>query len=211
MINRTSSFTSRVVPKLFRVNKHLIVGGIVRSGKTMFCKKLVKTFTVCYIPVDSVVSAFQNTFPKSNIRHSGISYEARCANLAPFLFEFLDQIKYKRDFTYVVDSYHISPRDAAARVDFKSFQVLFFGYPNITVNEKYKYIKQHAKQHGCWTQTCYPVADELKRAIEISIMKSRRLQEECDKYDLTFVDTSYDFQGTIGRLVETFEKNSLIQ
>lgn len=196
----------RFDPKLLRSIRHFIVGGIVRSGKTTFCKKLVDKFTVCHIPTDILVTSLQNAFPNHNIRHSGLSYEKRCANLAPFLYEFLNQIGSKRDFTYVVDSYHILPSDVAARIDCKDFEVLFFGYPNNTLDEKYNHMTEYAEKHGCWTQRYYPAEDELRKAIKNSISKSKWLQSECKKYNFAFVDTSKDFPGTIARLVESFEK-----
>jgi len=184
------------------LNKHLIVGGVVRSGKTIFCKKLVETFSISHIPVDKMVVSLHNVFPSYNIRHSNINYQERCENLAPFLYDFMEQNKKNGKFIYVFDSYHILPEHVFLKLDLRFFHVFFFGYPAITVNEKCKYIKDYAKKHGCWTEGCYRDDRALKQAVENSIEKSKKLKQESEKYGFTFVDTSYDFEKTINKLVD---------
>ena len=186
------------------LNKHLIVGGVVRSGKTIFCKKLVETFSISHIPVDKMVVSLHNVFPSYNIRHSNINYQERCDNLAPFLYDFMMQIKKNGKFIYVFDSYHILPKHVSLKVDLRFFHVLFFGYPRISVDAKCKHIRDYAMCHGCWTRAKYQDDNDLKEAVKNSIEKSKKLQQECEKYGFTFVDTSTDFENKIKSLVQNF-------
>ena len=68
--------------------RNIIIGGTVRAGKSTLANMLRKKFNYSLMESDSIVNAFQKTFPELGIVHNEPE-EAREKN-KPFLFELLD-------------------------------------------------------------------------------------------------------------------------
>ena len=111
-----------------------------------------------------------------------------CAQLWPFLREYLDQLAYE-DIGYVVDVYHVRPCDIGENKEVNDTQVLFLGYPTISVENKVNEIRKYAREQD-WTEelTHQELGSIVKRLIE----ESQMLQIECLKYGLKFVDMGHN-------------------
>lgn len=181
--------------------KHIIIAGVPRAGKTTVCSKLANSLKYQHLAMDAVMIAFEEGLPQAGIKHTDrwdlvktseqiIKFVARMARTGNY-----DKLDYRLAF----DLYHITPKDYSENVDRNCCDIYFLGYPNITVEEKLKEIRKFDTQYD-WTSKREDdiVIEHLKDYIDIS----KWLEVECKKYNLPFVDVSKDREEVIDSLVK---------
>lgn len=185
--------------------KHIIIAGVPRAGKTTVCSKLAHSLKYQHLAMDAVMIAFEEGLPEAGIRHTDrwdlvetskqiIKFVARMAKTENY-----DKFDYRLAF----DLYHITPKDYFENVDKNYCDIYFLGYPNITVEEKLKEIRKFDTQYD-WTSKREDdiVREHLKDYIDIS----KYFQDECKKYQLPFVDISHNREKVIDDLVKNILK-----
>jgi hypothetical protein len=188
--------------------KYVLVGGVSKAGKSHFAAQLVRQYSFCRVPGDSLVMTFQETFPQLGIAHDPLSgktpaqqYRATCSALGPFLVSFMNRLEWEGSpFSYVLDSFHVWPADLRG-IDERRIQVLFFGYPDADPAEKTRQTREYelSEYGGLY---CGLAKAEGQRAHEICaelISLSRELRSACRECGFPFVDTSCDFKGAISQ------------
>ena len=192
-------------------HKCILVGGVSKAGKSYFAAQLVRQYSFCRVPGDSLVMAFQETFPQLGIAHDPLSgktpaeqYRATCAVLGPFLVSYMNRLEWEGSkFSYVLDSFHVWPGDLHG-IDEQKTRALFFGYPNADPAQKIQRTREYelSEYGGLY---CSLARAEEQRAQGICaelISLSRKLRAACEESSFTFVDTSHNFQDAISQAVK---------
>ena len=179
--------------------KNIIIAGVARAGKTTVCKELCKR-GFSHFTCDSLVYSLEHVFPELGINQEemtkGVKETSR--NLAPLLLTLAKCMEEEYlPYPVVFDVYQFMPEDYI-KYDKKDIKVYFLGYPDISIEEEFKILRAN-KSPQEYTQK---YTDEyLKRLIEQRINESKYIKEECEKYNLPFIDTSYNRSEKINELV----------
>lgn len=177
------------------MEKHLIIAGISRGGKTSICKEIVKKLDYQYIGMDRIVRAFQNHFPETGIVHNNRFFNVS-PHLAPFLNSMLeDNIEDK----VLIDTYHLVPEDYAKYINPEICNVCFIGFPDISVEQKFQEMRKYEQRQEDIEKT----DDELKRKCKRLIEESQFLKAECEKWNVPFLNTSYEREKVIAAFVNS--------
>jgi len=187
--------------------KTLIVGGITRSGKSEFCKRMVQYHHYSHVSIDSEIFAFKHVYPELNIRFGTLDYDVICDNLLPFLTKQLEHMSRDNGFQYVVETYHIRPSDIPRLRASMNCNAVFFGFPTISVDQKVRDIREYSANNSCWTEELSE--EELYSSVQRYITKSQALRDECAAHDVRFVDTSSKFCATLDALIDKSELSAL--
>lgn len=178
-----------------KMEKHLIIAGISRGGKTSICKEIVKKLDYQYIGMDRIVRAFQNHFPKTGIVHNNRFFNVS-PHLAPFLNSMLeDNIEDK----VLIDTYHLVPEDYAKYINQEICNVCFIGFPDISVEQKFQEMRKYEQRQEDIEKT----DDELKQKCKRLIEESQFLKAECEKWNVPFLNTSYEREKVIAEFVNS--------
>lgn len=178
----------------------IIVGGIMRSGKSLFSSQLARRKGFSCISTDYLILLLRDVFPESGIGEAGRKYHELCDRFFPFFTKLIDTLREDEHQDYVIEGYYIRPRDIIGRVDARN--ALFFGYPEITPEEKLKQLREYGKSHTCYTNE---IADEkLFDYVNKWIRESKALRQECLEHDLRFVDVSSQFKSKVDETFDLF-------
>ncbi len=98
-----------------------------------------------------------------------------------------------------MDIYHITPKLYAEYIDKSCCEIYFLGYPNISIEEKFKQIREFDTIYD-WTneKDDFIVKKHIRDYIEIS----KWFKGECRKYDLPFIDVSENREQVLKELAK---------
>ncbi len=175
------------------MKKHLIIAGISRGGKTTICKKIAEKRNCIYMPMDNIVRAFQKRFPELGITHAE-KFTNVSRNFAPFLNAMLEDSKENQ---LLIDTYHLAPEDYVKYINQNICDICFVGFPDICVEEKFCQMRMFEQRE----EDCQKSDNELKEKCRRLIEESKFLRTECEKYQLSFLDTSFNRNQVIEEFV----------
>jgi hypothetical protein len=181
--------------------KTILIAGVPRSGKSTIAKKILHTGIYVYIPYDSIISTLQNLYPQLGITHYKSS-RIVSKKISQFLEEFITHITYENLDT-IIDIYQLYPEDITNSALFNKKNIIYTGYPTISIEQKYNEIRTCAKK-GDWTE--YIPEKELKKHIKKFVDESVTMQKQCQKYNLKFFDTGRDFSASIAAVLQYLEE-----
>jgi hypothetical protein len=109
-----------------------------------------------------------------------------------------------KDEPFIIDSAHILPKDIIKYIDKDKWDIYYFGYPNITPQDKFDVLRKYDGNES-WTRkrTDSELLDTLNKLVELS----KQIQEECTTYNLTFIDTSNDLIKDIEKAYKKYINN----
>lgn len=111
-----------------------------------------------------------------------------------------NQIKqHKNIFNYIFESCDITPFYAKKYFDSKDTIILFLGYPKLTVTEVYNNYKNYATSDDYMLKK---TDDEIMDRAYKWLERSKQLKEECIKYNIKFIDVSYDRNEIFDKLIK---------
>lgn len=190
--------------------KHIIIAGVPRSGKSTICHKLDLKSNLQHIEADTITFAFQYSFPETGITHTdfwGLKETSKA--FSKFLSAWVTNIQNsgnckKIDYKLAIDVYHIVPEDFVKYFQKESAEIYFLGYPDIEVQEKIKQIRQFDTEYD-WTidETDESLENRIRTYIEIS----KWLKEECEKYNLPFINVSKNREVVLKELEDKILNN----
>lgn len=182
--------------------KHIIIAGVPRAGKTTLCSYLAKSLKYQHLTMDAVVKGIQYAFPETGVAHTDRwDFLKTSKDLINFIKKVSSTCTYdKLPYRLAFDIYHITPQEYSENIDKNCCDIYFLGYPNISLEEKFKEIRKFDTEYD-WTSKRDDeiVKTHIKDYIEIS----KWLEEECKKYNLPFIDVS---QGRESKLKELANK-----
>lgn len=174
--------------------KNIILIGASRAGKSTFTKLLNKRFNIMIIRTDLLRLAFRDAVYKDkNISLSEVKSNSDYINYVLSYYKYANM--YDVDYMKVVDTVDFNPKDC---IKFENSIVICFGYPNITKEEVVANWKKYDTELD-WTK--YKSDEKLLRYAESEIKNSQTLKEECEKYNIKFVDTSYNREKVLNELL----------
>ena len=187
------------------MKKNILILGPSRVGKTTLTKKLNEKLNYSVICFDSIIYAFEKSFPQLGIC-SGNGAEHTAENLASFLTQYFrvlsnrsndkNGIKFAAEGGYFdFDKIMIAMNEYKMTKDF-----LFIGlvYNNKTPNELFEDIRKNDTE-GDWSYNCDDYT--LKKCSEIFIADSRKMHDKFQKHNFMIYDVSDNRGQVLDRIV----------
>lgn len=167
---------------------NIIIGGAMRTGKTLVADALARRTGFPYLGTDSLILALRDCFPETAIGHKGKSFDELCEAFIPFLNRYLHHASQAGRGSHIVEGHFIRPKDVAQLA--ANTSAVFFGYPEADAQEKLRQLKAYAASiaHD-WMEG--EDDEKLLKQITRWIDFSRDLRDQCRQYDILFVDTSH--------------------
>lgn len=167
---------------------NIIIGGAMRTGKTLVADALARRTGFPYLGTDSLILALRDCFPETAIGHKGKSFDELCEAFIPFLNRYLHHASQAGRGSHIVEGHFIRPKDVAQLA--ANTSAVFFGYPEADPQEKLQQLKSYAAASvpdGAETDDDEKLLKQINRWIDFS----RELREQCRQHDILFVDTSH--------------------
>ena len=175
--------------------KNIILIGASRAGKSTFTKLLNERFNIMIIRTDLLRLAFRDVIYKDKtVSLSIVKSNPDYINYVLSYYKYTNI--YDVDYMKVVDTVDFEPKDCC---NFENSIVLCFGYPNITKEEAVANWRKYDTELD-WTK--YKSDEKLLSYAEYEIKNSQDLKEECEKYNIKFVDTSYNREKVLNELLD---------
>lgn len=176
--------------------KNIIIIGTSRAGKTTFTKLLNKKINnLMIIRTDLLRIAFRDTIIKdTSITTSSVKKNNDYINFVLSYYKYANM--YETDYIKVVDTVDFEPKD------YKLFDNSIFiclGYPKLTEEEVINNWKKYDTDNDWTKNRSY---DDLLTHAKRHIKESKYLEKECKKYDIKFIDTSYNREEVLNELVD---------
>lgn len=179
------------------MKKKIIVTWVPMSWKSTFATNIAKKYWIAHIPLDPIVTAFQEAFPKTGIGHKwwedDQQFKKITKNIKKFLFAYINELdeEHKHNW-YVLEGFHM-PIKAIIKTYKNTHTIIVIWYPNSTIEQKFKETRKYDKTN----RTVNIKDNELKKLISNFISRSKKLYNICKKNKIIFVDTSENFKTTI--------------
>lgn len=148
---------------------------------------------------DCVRATFEKILPQTNINHFGGSgmiedFPKFCGKL----FEY--QVKeHKKVFNYIFESCGINPSQAKDYFNVENTVIIFLGYPKLTKAETFNNYKNYANEDDYMIKK---TDEEIMNRASMWLEKSKEIEKECIKYDMKFIDVSYNRNEIFSNLIE---------
>ena len=182
------------------MTKHIFIAGVAKSGKSTFAEKICKNKNYNHIPLDYFASSLKHNFPETKITSNVVIEEESSSNLALLLSRVMNIMNDKEE-PFIIDSAHILPRDIIKYIDKDKWDIYYFGYPNITSQDKFNLLRKYDGKES-WTnkRNDEELLDTLTKLVELS----KQIEEECNTHNLTFIDTSNDLVKDIEKAYKKY-------
>lgn len=177
--------------------KNIFIAGIARSGKSTFAKKLNKDREYNYLPLDHLTSSIKHNFPEIGIKSKVVIDETSSKKQAQLLSRFTRTISGTGEL-FLIDSAHILPEDLNDCLDREKWDIYYFGYPNISPEEKFTQIRKYDNEHD-WTRKRDD--EELLGMVKDLVSLSKTVEETCQKLNIPFIDTSNGIEEAINKII----------
>lgn len=179
------------------MSKNIFIAGVARSGKSTIATKVCKKLGYNHYPMDYVVASLKRNFPECNIVSNVVISDENSQRVA-LLFSTIINIIESSEEKFIVDSAHVLPKDIIKYLDKDKWDIYYVGYPESSKEEKFNIIKKYDKPSD-WTynKTDEELLGRLEKLIEIS----KEIKAECKDLEITFFDTSNNFNENINNYV----------
>lgn len=176
--------------------KNIILIGASRAGKSSFTKLLnEKIKNLSLIKTDLLRLAFREAIVKNNTINTNIlKQNPDYINYILSYYKFAN--KYDTEYIKIIDTVDFTPKDSAL---FENSIMICLVYPNITPEEVVKNWRKYDTELD-WTKN--KSDEELIEIAATEIENSKFLQHECKKYNVKFIDTSYNRNAKLKELLE---------
>lgn len=174
---------------------NIILIGASRAGKSTFTKLLNERFNIMIIRTDLLRLAFRDIIYKDkNVSLLEVKSNPDYINYVLSYYKYANM--YDVDYMKVVDTVDFDPKDCSK---FENSIAICFGYPNITKEEVVANWRKYDTELD-WTK--YKSDEKLLCYAASEIQNSQTLKEECEKYNIKFVDTSYNREKVFNELLD---------
>lgn len=180
--------------------KNIYIGGVARAGKGTLAE-LIKNNCPMYnhISLDYITASLKENFPETGIKTSVVIGDSS-PKLALLLSKTMDIMNTKEE-RFIIDSAHIMPHDILKYIDREKWDIYFLGYPNTTAEEKIKIVLEKDDPQD-WTHK--KTYDELYYRISNTVRISKEIEDECKKFNIEFIDTSFEFDNEIKKVADKY-------
>jgi len=124
--------------------------------------------------------------------------------ISPFLNSIIEANNYdKLPYSLVIDILELTPEDYIKNINKQLSEIYFFGCAELTPKENFERIRQNDTTED---YTYYLSDEDLMERCERFYNLSLYLKQECEKYNLPYIDTSYNREEIIEELVNKITK-----
>ncbi len=166
--------------------KNIFIGGVAKSGKSTFAKKICRDNKYNHIPIDYFTASFKRNYPEVGIISNVVINSETSNKLSLFLSTVISIID-TTDEKFILDSAHVMPKDIVRYLDKDKWDIYFLGYPNIDKEEKFSIIRKYEKKDD-WTFKRSDI--ELLDILDKLILISKNIEKECLELGINFIDVS---------------------
>lgn len=177
------------------MKKHIIIAGITRGGKTTICNAISNRTNYNHVCLDPIVRGFQKNFPEVGITHSDTIVRVS-RKFAPFINTMIEDALVSTN-PLLLDTYHIVPKDYIEFINKERCDIYFVGYPEVEPKKRLEEMRMYDKRN----ENIILTDDELLAVCKKKIDESKYIKEECEKYGLPFIDTSFNRNEVIEKFV----------
>ena len=182
--------------------KSIVLLGASRAGKSTFAGMLSKELKSCQIiSGDLVRLAYRDEIYKNkNIKSSSMKEIPEYRNFLKSFFDYT--IKYDNSIYTILDTVDFKPKDYKL---FENCLIIVFGYPKLTKEDCLNNWRTYIEPND-WA--LHKTDEELLNKAQRTINESKQFLQESKKYNLKFVDTSFNRKKVLNDLL-TWTKNKL--
>lgn len=132
--------------------KHIIIAGVPRAGKTTLCSYLAKSLKYQHLAMDTIIMGIEVAFPQTGVKHTDRwDFLSTDKKWIKFIGKITSTSNYdKLPYRLAFDMYHITPQEYVENIDINCCDILFLGYPNISIDEKFNQIREFDSKYD-WT------------------------------------------------------------
>ena len=168
--------------------KNIIIIGPPRTGKTTLAKMILRAFPAYnYLSGDAIQSS--NIIIKDGDKKLKTNKTIQINFVEKLGINIFDlSTEFEPDLRFILDSSFVDFEDIL-EFDSEKYVALVFGIPDITLEEGLINLRENDNEND-WTkyESSYHKELIVKRAIE----DSKELQKKCKKYNIKFINTSYN-------------------
>ena len=186
-------------------NKNIVILGAARAGKSTLAQMLHEKYNYSIVSIDSFVSALKEGFPELGITHSNT--ENKFELLPKFVFSYMNKVTSEYpDERFVLEGWHVYPKDMAKLFGKDVFEVICLGYTEISCEE----FMQRAREYEKYNSYTRQMNDEkLEKLILDHIKYSKILKRQCEENDIRFFDTSFNRNEVLNEAMEYLISNKI--
>ena len=181
---------------------HVIIAGSARSGKTTL-SLMLKEFGYVHYKMDSIKRGICEAYNLQYDNWDKVSIIMSKIINRMIKDQTTDTNYLKED--YVIDIPFLYPKDLSL-IDTSDTLVIFLGYPKLSLEENFNNIRMYDKDNY-WTKE---INDEtLKKMCQENIDFSKYLEEECNKYNIPYFDTSFNREEVLKNIISFIKEKKL--
>lgn len=191
------------VKEMSKKMKNLVILGASRAGKSTIAREINKLYPNYHIiRGDSIRHAFQETLPQNEInKYDGKGMKEDFARFSAELFK--SHAKHDEYYNYIFDSCDVSVENAVKFFAQDSTIVIFLAYPKLTPKEAFENYRKYEKATD-WTVR--RTDEQLLKFAEVWTQKSKTFEQDCKKYEVRFIDTSYNREEKLKNLIDELKE-----
>ena len=196
----TGSLNSVSVKQKISVYKWMVkmlylVSGTSRSGKTLIAEKLMEQKQIPYMSLDWLMMGFTNGMPQLGI-HDKLFPDEIAKRLWSFFKAMCESMLYL-EIDYIIEGEAMLPELIQELLDIypDKIKICFVGYTDIDIDQKAQDIKTYSTRRGDWLTK--ESDDYIYEHIDNMVTHSRKIKDGCEKYNMTYFDTSTNFMDAI--------------
>lgn len=180
-----------------------VLGGASRSGKSIIARRFVSEKQISFFCIDFLITSLQE-LPSLDIKH-GQSFISKAEKLWPLTNPLFTHL-IKEEPNYLIEGDGILPNQIAELVkDFPNdIKACFVGFSEINPQNKLEQIRKFGGNKDDWTKN---IPDEkLILHIKDMIKFSKHLKAECSKYNISYFDSSNNFNECLESVFQYLTK-----
>lgn len=176
------------------MKKKFLIAGVPLAWKSTLAVHVSSTYCINHIPLDSIVTAFDDIFPAIWIRDDfwlTLSwYQDLCELFTPFIQSMVEELDEQHIYWwYILEWCH---RDIKKLALYKhSHTVLILGYPSVSLEEKFHLVRQTDKTN----RTNKRDDETLKQIINFRITVSKRHLTLAKDLWIPYIDTNKHYES----------------
>lgn len=183
------------------MRKNIIILGTSRSGKTKLAVKISRELNYNIIGTDSLVSAFENTYPNMGISHK-IRDGSSTRNLEPFLTNYIKSLNSsfnrKIGLNFIIEGAYINWEKIHDSYISKNFVLILLGTNYDSAEEYYTNIRKYDTENE-WTY--YLSDEELLSYCKNLKNENDRLKNIIKNEDIMYYNTAFDREKVFERII----------
>ena len=199
--------TQKISVYKWMVKMLYLVSGTSRSGKTLIAEKLMEEKQIPYMSLDWLMMGFTNGMPQLGI-HDKLFPDEIAKRLWSFFKAMCESMLYL-EIDYIIEGEAMLPELIQELLDKypDKIKICFVGYTDIDIDQKARDIKTYSTRRGDWLTK--ESDDYIYEHIDNMVTHSRKIKDGCEKYNMSYFDTSTNFMDAIENAKNYLLSNSL--